>query len=305
MGRHMVSTEDLRYLLRITLATRGGAVQDEFLLLLMDGVLFFGGASLMSFLQLVADRLPEGQSIIRPGSHCSECKKPLTFLALIPVVGYLLIWGKCQKCQVKVPWIYPVLETVAGLAVVALVHVFFGKLGFVFEMQSLYTRAPFGVFGSNRLAWASLMGALWLFFSGIPLCIIDLRHRILPDVITLPGLLVSVALASWHPLIGWELALLGAGSGFTVLFLVSVGYRWLRKKEGMGFGDVKYIALLGAMVGPLGLPNLLLLSSILGILYAVLTGLTQKEGFQASLPFGPFLWMGGFLTFLYQNWPDH
>jgi leader peptidase (prepilin peptidase)/N-methyltransferase len=147
--------------------------------------------------------------------------------------------------------------------------------------------APLGAL--RKAEMVPLFTSLWLFFTAIPLVVIDLRHRLLPDVITLPGTAVALALGAVNPDLGLKASLLGAGVGAGGLLLVAKGYELLRRREGMGLGDVKYLGLIGAVVGWQGVFITLGIASFLGALVGVSLGLIRREGLQAAIPFGPFL----------------
>ncbi|MEY2986871.1 MAG: hypothetical protein RJB13_392, partial [Pseudomonadota bacterium] len=133
------------------------------------------------------------------------------------------------------------------------------------------------------------LSRLFLFYTAVPLTLIDLRFRILPDVITLGTLPLALLLGSADSSLGWQGSLTGALVGSGLLYFVAKTYELLRGKEGLGFGDVKYMALIGAVLGWQGVLIVLGLASILGSIVGIVFGLTQRTGLQTALPFGPFL----------------
>lgn len=264
-------------------------------------LLFLLGACIGSFLNVVAYRLPRGLSVVRPASKCTNCEKEVTLIGLIPVIGYLLIGGKCVFCKSSVSWRYPAVEFFTGLCTALL----FYKYLDVAAIQSLfggnnYADVPmFGRFVYQ--AYLPFITALWLLYSAIPLTLIDLEYRLLPDAITLPGIAVSFLLGSANPHLGWQGSLLGIVVTGGSLILIAKIYEWTRKREGMGYGDVKYFALLG---GVLGVPDAFLgfiIASILGSVVGIIFGLISRKGLNAAIPFGPFLALGGLVSFLWGN----
>lgn len=252
------------------------------------------GLVIGSFLNVVILRLPEKLSISTPRSRCPDCKQPISWYDNIPIVSYLILSGRCRRCRKKISPRYPFIEALSGLVSVLL----FLKFGLSIE-------------------WV-----IFLAFSAalIVLAFIDLDHRILPDPITLNGIwigaLVSVYLAPPNPLIarlfraaGVESAgprvialvgsLLGAVVGGGLLWGVAEAYFRLRGAEGMGFGDVKMMAMVGAFLGaPLALLTIMvgsLLGSVIGLAFIRFTSKTR----QYELPFGTFLSFAGIIAVLY------
>lgn len=202
-----------------------------------------------------------------------------------------------MKCREPVSPLYPVVETVAGLGTVFL---FFhhtdaaSVLALVAGGDADGSGVPLGRF---RYGFAvPLATSLWLFYTAIPLVIIDLRFRLLPDVITLPGTAVAIALGTLNPALGWQATLLGAAVGAGGLLAVAKGYEWIRGREGMGLGDVKYLALIGAVVGWQGVVLTVALASFAGALVGIAVGFVKREGLQAAIPFGPFLALGALVV---------
>lgn len=211
-----------------------------------------------------------------PGSHCPQCQAPLGVRENIPLLGYLLLRGRCRHCSAPIPVRYFLIELLtAACAVATVVH--------------------FGL--TPRAGFAFLLTAAL-----IALTFIDMKEQILPDVITLPfiwlGLLANMAglyttLAS---------AVLGAVLGYLFLWLIFHIFRLLTGKEGMGYGDFKLFAVTGAWLGWQLLPLVLLLASVTGALYGgalILTGRTSRS---TPMPFGPFLCMATWLALFY-GWP--
>jgi leader peptidase (prepilin peptidase)/N-methyltransferase len=252
------------------------------------------GLVIGSFLNVCIVRLPREMSVSTPRSHCPWCKAHIRWRDNLPILSYLLLGGRCRQCKKKISVRYPLVEATAGL-VSALLYL---KFGLSVEWFVLL----------------SLSGAL------LVLALIDIDHRILPDPITKNGiwigLLTSVYLAPSNPLIarffriiGLEItnprvlaltgSLLGILMGGGLLWLVGEAYFRLRGREGMGFGDVKMMAMVGAFLGaPLTLFTIMLgslLGSVIGLTFIWLSGKSSKY----ELPFGTFLGFAAIIAILY------
>ena len=224
---------------------------------LLSVLIFFFGASVGSFVNVVAYRLPRDISIVRPASFCPHCRRPIPLSANLPVLGYLMLRGRCSQCGDRIPARYLVTEV--GLGVTALV---------------LYANfAPFDALARFILC-AALFASSW----------VDLDCRIIPDVISLPGMLVGFAAASLlMPAIGWKDSLFGIALGGGLLFAVGELYRWLRGKEGMGMGDVKLLAMIGSFLGWEGMVFTLFFGSILGSMGGIILGLLDWQPGSAEI----------------------
>lgn len=223
---------------------------------------------------------PERFGIAYPASHCPSCKSPLKFWHNIPVLSYALLRGRCAACQTRISLQYPIVELcAAGLALWAAAH-------FGFGMQAV---AAIG------LAWALLT-----------LTVIDAKTQLLPDVIVLPlmwaGLLVNL-FELYVPLAD---AVIGAMAGYMSLWLIFHAFRLLTGKEGMGFGDFKLFAALGAWMGWQQLPWIILASSVVGAVVGIALMVSKRLNQGQPIPFGPYLAAAGWLAMLYgedfANW---
>ncbi len=222
------------------------------------------GAVVGSFLNVVILRLPsEDQSIVFPASHCPACKKTLCWYENIPLLSYIFLLGKCSNCKRLISPQYPVVELLMGVLSVAL----FFRFGL--------TLTGFGYF----IFCGALLAIIW----------IDLHHQIIPDVISLPGILFGFCFSFFNSTVGWQESLIGLIIGGGVLYLISLLYYLLRKQEGMGGGDIKLLAMLGAFLGYLSLPFIIFASSISGAVIGIATLLIHKKEVNTRIPFGPFL----------------
>lgn len=261
--------------------------------------LFALGACIGSFLNVVAYRLPLGLSVVAPPSHCTDCKSPVSALGLVPIFGYFFIRRKCTACGAPVSWHYPLVELLTALGTV---YLFFSAMTPLQFIGALWADSPYVThIGSMRYQpLIQVITRLFLFYTAIPLTLIDLRWRILPDVITLGGTLAALALGAANVSLGWKGSLGGAFIGSGLLFFVAKTYELLRGREGLGMGDVKYMALIGAVVGWQGVLIVLGLASVLGSVIGIALGITKKEGLQTALPFGPFLALSALVVCVWQ-----
>ncbi|HBC47237.1 MAG TPA: prepilin peptidase [candidate division Zixibacteria bacterium] len=227
-------------------------------------VLLFGLA-FGSFFNVVIYRLPNGMSLLRPPSHCPKCDNLIKSYDNIPILSFLILRGKCRHCKASISWRYPAVEALTGvLAVVAIYH-------FGFTIKGIE---------------AALLSLLF-----VPIFFIDMEHWIIPDSLDLPWILVGLALAFVSGgFVGWKGALIGAVVGGGLFFLIMQLGKVAFKKEAMGFGDVKFAAMLGAFLGGWKLLLIILLASFLGSVVGVtLIISSNKKGKPTYVPFGPFL----------------
>jgi leader peptidase (prepilin peptidase)/N-methyltransferase len=226
------------------------------------------GAAVGSFLNVCIHRLPLHVSLAWPGSHCPNCQAPVKPYDNIPVLSYLVLRGRCRSCRVPISLKYPLIELVTAA-------VFLGTF-VLFEPPMLFP----------RLLFACAM---------IVLAVIDLEHRILPDVITLPGIAAGFAFSLFMPP-GWRESLIGLIVGGGSLWLMGEVYYRVRGEEGMGFGDVKMLAMIGAFLGWRSMLLTLVLSSLLGSLVGLLMIASRRGDMKYALPFGTFLAAGALVA---------
>ena len=231
------------------------------------------GAIIGSFLNVCIYRLPREESIATPGSHCPECQRPIRFYDNIPLASYLILRGKCRYCHASISVQYPLVEGITALS-------------------SLCIYIKFG------LSWSYLF--YFAFISAlIAITIIDLYHQIIPDVISLPGIGVGLVASFFLPRITFLNSLIGFLLGGGTLFLVATGYHWLFKREGMGGGDVKLLAMIGAFLGWKAVILTILSSSLIGSVTGILLMLMKGKDFKYAIPFGPFLALGAVFSLFY------
>jgi len=231
------------------------------------------GAFIGSFLNVCISRLPKEESIIWPGSHCPFCKKPIRFYDNIPLLSYVLLTGKCRNCKKPISIQYPLIEGITALS-------------------SLFLFMKFGP-SLSYLFYFAFVAAL------IVITVIDLYHQIIPDVISLPGIGVGLIASLILPQITFLNSLFGVLLGGGSLFLVATCYEWLFKREGMGGGDVKLLAMIGAFLGWKAVILTILLSSLIGSITGILIMVVKGKDFKYAIPFGPFLSLGAVISLFY------
>ncbi len=223
-----------------------------------------------SFLNVVIHRLPREESTVLPRSRCPHCNALIRAWHNIPVLSFLWLRGRCRSCAAPISWRYPAVELVTGLL-----------------FLTSYLRFGLTVDGVVAAAFCAAMVAL---------ATIDLEHFILPDAITLPGILLGLLVQhwlSWSTLPGAMIGvLLGAGLPLAIAGL----WYWYRGVEGMGMGDVKMLAMVGAFLGWKGVLTTLFLGSLGGSLVGVALMLKRKLDMQSRLPFGFYLALGALLS---------
>lgn len=228
------------------------------------------GLCVGSFLNVVIARLPAGRSIAHPASACPHCGTAIAWYDNLPVLSYLRLGARCRSCRTPISWRYPVVEIMAA-GLFALAYLRFGP--------------------SLRLAAALVLVSTLIAITGI-----DLDHQIIPDVLSLPGVALGF-IASFGPgAIGWKESALGVLVGAGVFVVIIVASSLVLGQPGMGVGDVKLGAMLGAFLGwELALLSILLSVLVGGPLAAGLMA-TGRKGRKDPVPFGPFLALGGVVS---------
>jgi len=226
-----------------------------------------------SFLNVVIYRLPLRMSLFKPSSSCPHCNEKIKFYDNIPVLSFLLLRGKCRHCKGKISLRYPLVELLTAVSFLLLYSQY--SLSFFFFASCLFSCAL------------------------IALGFIDFYHQILPDEITLPGLLLALIYSLFRTDLNLRQALVGAVAGAGFLLFVYGAYYLLRKKEGLGLGDVTMMLLIGAYLGWRQAFFTLILASFVGALVGIFFIFYQKKDFQYSLPFGTFLAPAAFAALLW------
>jgi leader peptidase (prepilin peptidase)/N-methyltransferase len=247
------------------------------------------GLVIGSFLNVCIYRLPRGESIVFPGSHCPNCSKAIAPYDNIPVLSFLWLLGKCRHCGTPISFQYPLVELLAGTA-------------FCFSAVTWGLTAP------TLISSLFLSALIVLFF-------VDFHHQILPNVITLPGILVGILLSPFQlqdfyqdsvtlrltalvapenipALSPWIGSVFGALVGGGLLFLVGFAFQVVRRKQGLGMGDIKMMSMVGAFLGWRLALFTIFAGSLLGSLLGVFLILFLGKNLQTKLAFGTFLGLG-------------
>ena len=228
-----------------------------------------------SFLNVVIFRVPRGMSLLRPPSSCPGCGARILPYDNVPVLSYLILRGKCRKCGRRISPVYPTVEALTALAFLL-----------VFDR-------------SGRLLSLEFFAGCLFASALIALGFIDYFHQILPDVITMPGLVLSLVYSFFRDDLTFRDALVGAVTGAGFLLLVYGAYRVIRKREGLGMGDVTMLLMIGAYLGWKGTLLTLILASFVGTLVGVFFIVRRKKDLQFALPFGTFLAPAAFVAALW------
>jgi leader peptidase (prepilin peptidase) / N-methyltransferase len=219
-----------------------------------------------------------------PRSRCPHCNHKISALENIPVISYLVLAGKCRQCKAPISIRYPFIEILCGI-LSGIVAFYFG------------------------FSWACL-GALLLTWSLIALTFIDVDHQLLPDSITLPLLWFGIFFNLFDTYVHLQTSVIGAIAGYLSLWLVFHSFRLITGKEGMGYGDFKLLAALGAWIGWSFLPTIILLSSLVGAIVGISLIALRQQHRDVPIPFGPYLAAAGWITLIwgdvinqsYLNW---
>lgn len=249
----------------------------------MDSILLFVlisafcfGAIIGSFLNVVILRLPnDEESIVFPASHCTSCMADLHWYENIPILSFLVLRGKCSHCKATISFQYPLVELIMGLLAAALVQ----KFGLNVTSAGYF------------LFCAALLVIIW----------IDVHHQIIPDVISLPGIIIGLLFSLISPELHWKDSLIGVLTGGGILYVIALLYFLWRKVDGMGGGDIKLLAMIGAFLGWQALPFVIFASSLSGSMVGILAMIKQKKGGQTRIPFGPFLSIAALAYLFFQD----
>lgn len=238
----------------------------------MGLAVFALGALWGSFANVVIHRLPLGESVVRPRSQCPKCRNQISWFDNIPIISWFILKGKCRRCGAAISLRYPLVELMSALGF-TLIYVHYGFSWITIEYIVFF----FGL----------LVGS-W----------IDIDHMILPDQITLGGLVVGLLGAMLNPERSFWDALLGVLLGGGFLWLIAILYYSLTKNEGMGGGDIKLLAWIGALLGWKAIPFVILVSALVGTMVGLGIALRSSSGLKTAIPFGPYLALGALIYML-------
>lgn len=256
--------------------------------ILFLSVIAIFGLLIGSFLNVVIARLPimvltpprkknnsAAFNLFYPRSHCPRCHQLISWYQNIPVISFLCLQGKCFNCQQKISWRYPLIELLSMGLSVLVAHQFGCTL--------------------------TTIAALLLTYALIALTFIDIDHFILPDEITLPWIWLGLGCNLYQLFTTPTNAIWGAIIGYLSLYIFYWIFKLITRKEGMGYGDFKLLALLGAWLGWQALPFIILFSSFFGSIIGVAILYLKGKNKNSPIPFGPFLALGGFTALLFGN----
>jgi leader peptidase (prepilin peptidase)/N-methyltransferase len=227
---------------------------------------FLTGAAMGSFANVVIYRVPAGRSIVSPASACPGCETPIRWYDNIPVASWFFLGGKCRDCGMGISARYPLVELLTAVLFV----------GVVLRLGVTVTAAGAAIF-----AWALVV-----------VTFIDLDHRIIPNVITFPGMAAALLFSFSSGHVTTVDALIGLAGGGGFLYLVAWVYLTMTRREGMGMGDVKLLGLIGAFLGWQALPVTIMTASLTGSLVGLVAMRLSRADTTYAVPFGPFLSLG-------------
>jgi len=224
-----------------------------------------------SFANVCVHRIPLRISVVTPRSRCPSCENSIAWYDNIPLLSWLILGGKCRHCEAPISVRYPILELLMGLSWAGITwHYGFSPV----LLQALL-----------------LVSLLWI------LTLIDLETGLLPNLLTFPGIAIGLAFAFWLGYI--EDAVIGAVVGYGFFWLVAKLFLLVTGREGMGYGDFKLLAMLGAFMGWQALPFIVFTSSLVGAVVGILFLVLSKKDVRTEIPFGPYLAGAGMIWFIW------
>jgi leader peptidase (prepilin peptidase)/N-methyltransferase len=237
--------------------------------IILSGML---GAAAGSFFNVVIHRVPRGESVFHPGSHCPRCGHKIPFHQNIPIFSWIILKGRCKYCREPISAMYPTVELVTAALSILLYWVLLHK----------------NICSSTDIA----LGLYFFILATIPIFLIDIRHHLIPDVLNYTGMVLGLGLSfipgGNSPLQSFS-GLLGAG---VILWIIRIAAQKLLKKEALGLGDVKLLAMAGSLFGLFNVLLGLFIGSLLGSVSGFLLMAVKKLNQQKQIPFGPFLCLG-------------
>jgi leader peptidase (prepilin peptidase)/N-methyltransferase len=238
---------------------------------LLIGLAVFG-LIVGSFLNVCIGRLPAGESVVSPGSRCPSCRTPIRWFDNIPVLSYVVLGGKCRRCRASISIRYPITEMLTAV---------------LFVVQGVASGGDLPL-----LAVRLLFTALLIVLFGT-----DLETQRLPNALTLPGILIGLVASLWLPP-GLRDAVIGAALGAGILLVIRWGWKRATGVDGMGLGDVKMLAMIGAFLGWQQVWVVLFVASLAGAVIGAGLAATRRRSLQSRLPFGTFLAVAAFVSSL-------
>jgi leader peptidase (prepilin peptidase)/N-methyltransferase len=248
--------------------------------MLNSALVILFGLIIGSFLNVIIHRLPLEQSIVRPGSRCPACGTGLKWFQNIPLLGFLLLRGKCASCKRPISWRYPLVEFLTA-----------------FLFWASFRDLPldgFSVISQFRI---------WLFIAlGVAITFIDLDHRIIPDELSLGGWAVGALTAYWDFRGGLVPLWIASVAGFGFFYLFALAYEKVTQRSGLGGGDIKFMGTIGVFLGFGGIWASIMISSIVGsVVGMIIAKLNRSEhALRTAIPYGPFLVLGALVELFFE-----
>ena len=230
------------------------------------------GMFIGSFLNVCIHRIPRSESIVWPSSHCPKCGRDIKPWDNIPIVSYVLLRGRCRNCSERISPRYPIVEALSALLALSMLY----RFGLTIS---------FGIY----YVWACVL---------LVITFIDIDYQIIPDRLSIGGIIVGLGLVNWLPLT-YRDSLIGLALGAGLLIAVIYGYYFLTRKQGMGGGDVKLLGMIGVFTGWQGVLFTIFMGSLAGTIFGLPWAFIQKKTMKAAIPFGPFLALGALVFVLW------
>jgi len=238
-----------------------------------DVLIFILGLIVGSFSNVCIYRIPKNESIIYPASHCPKCRSNISPKDNIPLLSFILLKGRCRNCKGKISIQYPIVELLTGL-IYLIIYLAYGL-------------------SAQALIYIILSSAL------VIIAFIDLNEQIVPDVISLPGIVIGFIISFFVPYISFVNSALGVLVGGGIILIIGLAGSVIFKKEAMGGGDVKLAAMIGAFLGWRYIVISLFLGFFLGALAGIFLIMSKIKSREDTVPFGPFIVLGSFITLLW------
>ena len=238
----------------------------DYINIIISVYVLVAGLCIGSFLNVCIYRLPLNKSIVKPRSCCPICSHIIQWYENIPLLSYIFLMGKCRGCRNRISLRYPMIELLTGLFAIS-------------------TFLKFGLTPQALIYYIFICALIIITF-------IDIDHFIIPDVISLPGIPLGFLAVFFLPEITYKESLLGILVGGGSLLVVLKTYHFITKEDGMGFGDVKILSMIGAFLGWKAVLFTIFVSSVIGTLTGFLTMIFKGDGLKQALPYGPFLAIG-------------
>lgn len=238
------------------------------------------GLIIGSFLNVVIHRLPRDESVVFPGSHCPGCGSAIRWYHNLPLLGYLVLRGRCSQCKAPISWRYPLVEFLTAVL-------------FFLSFRGL----------PHDLATVMAQFRLWFFIAiSVAITFIDIDHRIIPDELSLGGWGVGLLTVLWDFRLGWSSLVLASVVGFGFFFLFALAYEKITGRAGLGGGDIKFMGTIGIFLGFGGIWSALMISSVLGSLVGLTIARIRKseQVLKVAIPYGPFLVAGALVELFFE-----